>query len=119
MAKAISAASITISARRFSKDWLQITRSRRSIPIDHIEQMAQAAVLAAVETEGDAREINVVVVFLFFRRRFDDLKFLAQNNVLVIGVEAFNGRRTRSVFEAQHQQVFDKPARVIIAVKTR
>ena len=46
-----------------------------SQPVQHVNHLPQAAVIAAVEIERDAREFQMVVVFYFFRRRLDGLEF--------------------------------------------
>ena len=44
-------------------------RALASHPIQHVNQLPQAAVIAAVETERDARQVQIVAVLAFLRRR--------------------------------------------------
>ena len=65
-------------------------------PVQHVNQLAQAAVIAAVEPEGDAREVQVVLVFDFLRRRRDDFNGLAGDDVGEVFVD--RGQRGRNIF---------------------
>lgn len=49
--------------------------------VDDVDQLTQAAVVTAIETKRDSRQIDIVVIFLFFRCRFNAMNFVADNDV--------------------------------------
>src|SRR5947207_3549221 len=93
--------------------------TRRLKAIEDIDELAQAAVVAAIEAEGNAWEVQVLVVFALFRGGLDWLDLFAGNDVFEIFVQAFDGVRRGRVLETNHQQFVNKAHRVVIAIKTR
>jgi len=62
-----------------------------SQPVQHVNQLPQAAVIAAVEAEGDSRQVQVVLVFEFLRRRLDDFDGRAVDEVGEVFVDGSEG----------------------------
>ena len=70
-----------------------------SQPVQHVNQLPQAAVIAAVEAERDARQVQAVPAFNFFRRRFDAFDGLSIDDVGEVFVHRGQGGIRRRVFE--------------------
>ena len=71
------------AARRNEARWLK--------PVQNVNQLPHAAVVAPVEVEGDAREVEPVLVFQFVGRGFDDFDFAADDDVGKIFVQRVEG----------------------------
>jgi hypothetical protein len=72
-------------------NWDARWRALPSQPVQHVNQLPQAAVIAAVEAEGDSRQVQVVLVFDFLRRRFDVFDGRAVNDVCEVLVDGSEG----------------------------
>src|SRR5258705_3284441 len=49
--------------------------------VQHIDHLPQTSIIATIEAESHARQIEVSVVFAFFRRRLDQLHFFPHHDV--------------------------------------
>src|SRR5216117_943277 len=72
--------------------------------IQHVDQLPQAAIIAAVEAERDSRQLHKLVVLPLFRRGLDNLDFFAIHDVGEILVQSGDGGRRRNVFQSDDEQ---------------
>ena len=49
--------------------------------VDHVDKLAQTAVVTTIEPERDTRQIDIVMIFLFFWGRLDSMNLLAHNDI--------------------------------------
>ena len=90
-----------------------------SHPIQHINKLPETPVLAAIEAEGNSRQIQKVVVIPFFGRGIDPLDFRTRNNVGEVLIQARNRRIGRRKFQPDHEKIADKTGRMKVAIEPR
>src|SRR5208283_3135577 len=79
--------------------------------------MAQAAIILAVEAEGDAGHLKGSDLVLFGGHGFRGVDFLAGDDVGEVLVEGLDGGGGGGVFEADDELVGDRTHGVVVAVE--
>ena len=97
--------------------WFEPRRGFGSKAVQAINQLAQPAVGAAVETEGDAGQRQELLVLAFFGGGFDDPNGIAGDDLGEVLVQCRECSFGGSMLEADDEQVADEPARVLIPVE--
>src|SRR3954463_4362342 len=91
--------------------------SSRSEAVEDIDELAEPAIIAPIESEGDARQIQILVVLAFFGSGFDEMDFFARDDVLEILVQSVDGILGRRMLQANDQQFVDEAHGVVIAIE--
>src|ERR1051325_1192606 len=87
--------------------------------VQQIDHLAQAAVVAFVELEGQPRQVHTLIVLALFCGRPDQPDLLSGDDVGEVFVEVVNGRLAGRVLEPDDQQLAHEAHGVIIAIEPR
>src|ERR1035437_758008 len=89
------------------------------LAIEHINHLAQPAIILAIKVEGDARQLDMLVVLHFLGRWLDALDGGARVDVGEVLIHRFERRIAGRVLEPDYEQVLHKASGVEVAVEPR
>src|SRR5690242_7073337 len=74
--------------------------------IQHVNQLTQPAIITAIESESDARPLDIIIIRKFFGCWVDALDFLADDDVGKIFIHGLDGGIGMSMIQPNNKELF-------------
>jgi len=86
--------------------------------VKDVNHLAQTAVFAAIEVEGDPLKLEAILIGNLFRSRFDGSDLAVDQDVRKVFIEGGDGGVAGLIFKADDELLFHKASAVKVAIES-